>query len=50
MMKFGISKPWPVALKAVTGSEKMDATALRDYFAPLEKWLKEQNKNQKCGW
>lgn len=50
MMKLGISKPWPQALKKVTGSSQMDATAIRDYFAPLEGWLKEQNKNLKCGW
>lgn len=50
MMNLGSSKPWPIALKEVTGSEKMDATALTEYFAPLANWLKEQNKNQKCGW
>jgi peptidyl-dipeptidase A len=40
----GTSKPWPDALKAVTGSEKMDATAMLEYFAPLKTWLDEQNK------
>lgn len=50
MMKLGTSKPWPVALEAVTGNKNMDATALRSYFAPLEKWLIEQNKGQSCGW
>jgi peptidyl-dipeptidase A len=28
----------------------MDATAMIDYFAPLQAWLKEQNKGQSCGW
>jgi peptidyl-dipeptidase A len=28
----------------------MDATALLDYFAPLQRWLKKQNAGQKCGW
>jgi peptidyl-dipeptidase A len=28
----------------------MDATAILDYFAPLKKWLDEQNKGQKVGW
>jgi peptidyl-dipeptidase A len=28
----------------------MDASAIIDYFNPLEGWLAEQNKNQKCGW
>lgn len=50
MMKMGASKPWPQALAAVTGSEQMDASALREYFAPLEKWLVEKNQGQKCGW
>lgn len=50
MMQMGSSKPWPKALAAVTGKEQMDATALREYFGPLEKWLVEKNKGQKCGW
>jgi len=44
MLAMGTSKPWPEALKAITGSEKMDATAMLDYFAPLKTWLDEQNK------
>jgi peptidyl-dipeptidase A len=43
MLAMGKSKPWPEALKAVTGEEKMDATAMLDYFAPLKAWLDEQN-------
>lgn len=45
MLEMGQSRPWPEALKAVTGEDKMDATAIIDYFAPLKKWLDEQNKN-----
>ncbi|KQV52423.1 M2 family metallopeptidase [Massilia sp. Root335] len=44
MLAMGTSKPWPEALKAITGSEKMDATAMLEYFAPLKTWLDEQNK------
>ncbi len=44
MLAMGQSRPWPEALKALTGEEKMDATAILDYFAPLKKWLDEQNK------
>jgi peptidyl-dipeptidase A len=44
MLKMGLSKPWPEALKAMTGEDKMDATAIIDYFAPLKTWLDEQNK------
>jgi peptidyl-dipeptidase A len=44
MLAMGASQPWPVALKAMTGEDKMDATAIIDYFAPLKTWLDEQNK------
>jgi peptidyl-dipeptidase A len=44
MLEMGKSKPWPEALKAVTGEEKMDATAMLDYFAPLKAWLDAQNR------
>lgn len=44
MLAMGQSKPWPEALKAMTGEDKMDATAIIDYFAPLKTWLDEQNK------
>jgi peptidyl-dipeptidase A len=50
MLELGRSKPWPDALQAMTGSREMDASALLDYFAPLQKWLKAQNANQRCGW
>jgi peptidyl-dipeptidase A len=43
MLELGQSRPWPEALKALTGEEKMDATAILDYFAPLKRWLDEQN-------
>jgi peptidyl-dipeptidase A len=50
MMKMGVSRPWPDALEALTGQRQMDATAIRDYFAPLQKWLDEQNKGKPVGW
>jgi peptidyl-dipeptidase A len=50
MLEMGQSKPWPDALEALTGQRQMDATALLDYFAPLQRWLDEQNKGQKSGW
>jgi peptidyl-dipeptidase A len=48
----GQSKPWPEALKALTGEDKMDGNAMMEYFAPLKKWLDEQNAaaNSKPGW
>ncbi|MBM3752478.1 MAG: M2 family metallopeptidase [Acidobacteria bacterium] len=50
MLALGLSKPWPDALQAITGKREMDATAIKDYFAPLEKWLDEQLKGQPVGW
>jgi peptidyl-dipeptidase A len=50
MLALGASKPWPEALEAITGSKKLDASALLEYFQPLQAWLKEQNKGQQCGW
>jgi len=50
MLEMGRSKPWPDALAALTGSPTMDATAILDYFAPLQAWLDEQNAGRQCGW
>ncbi len=50
MLAMGQSRPWPDALETLTGQRQMDATAILDYFAPLQKWLDEQNKGQKVGW
>jgi peptidyl-dipeptidase A len=44
MLAMGLSKPWQEALKTMTGEDKMDATAIIDYFAPLKQWLDEENK------
>ncbi|MBL8949630.1 MAG: M2 family metallopeptidase [Myxococcaceae bacterium] len=50
MLAMGASKPWQDALFAMTGEREMDATAIIEYFAPLSGWLKEQNRNLRCGW
>jgi peptidyl-dipeptidase A len=50
MLALGASKPWQDALFELTGQRDMDATAILEYFAPLQKWLEEQNKGQQCGW
>jgi peptidyl-dipeptidase A len=50
MLELGQSRPWPEALYALTGQHEMDATAIRDYFAPLQTWLDEQNKGKPLGW
>ena len=50
MLAMGASKPWQDALEELTGERDMDASAMIEYFAPLQKWLEEQNKGQDCGW
>ncbi len=50
MLALGSSKPWPEAMAALTGTQRMDAGAMIEYFAPLEKWLDEQNQGRTCGW
>ena len=50
MLEMGASKPWPDALEAFTGSREMSGKAMMEYFAPLKKWLDEQNKGKQSGW
>lgn len=50
LLEMGQSRPWPEALAVVSGSGEMDASAVLDYFAPLQAWLDEQNAGRSCGW
>ena len=50
MLKMGLSRPWPEALEALTGSKQMDATAIIDYFAPLKAYLDQQLAGKPVGW
>jgi peptidyl-dipeptidase A len=50
MLEMGQSRPWQEALEKISGTRQMDATAIRDYFAPLQKWLDEQNQGKPVGW
>jgi peptidyl-dipeptidase A len=50
MLAMGASKPWPEALKAMTGEDRTDASAMVEYFQPLLAWLKEQNRGLRTGW
>jgi peptidyl-dipeptidase A len=50
MLSMGTSKPWPEELEVIAGTKQMDASAIIDYFAPLDKWLDEQLKGAKTGW
>ena len=37
-------------MQAFTGETRGDASAVADYFKPLNIWLTKQNKGEKCGW
>lgn len=50
MLGKGASQPWQQTMKELTGTEKMDASAVLEYFAPLQTWLKQQNEGKTCGW
>lgn len=50
MLAKGASQPWQQTLKEFTGTGRMDAGPLLEYFAPLQDWLKQQNAGEACGW
>ena len=50
MLEQGQSKPWPETLKLMTGEDRIDASAMVEYFQPLLTWLKQQNAGQTAGW
>lgn len=49
MLHLGSSRPWPEALKIMTGQEKIDTGPLMEYFHPLYQYLKKQN-GKDYGW
>jgi peptidyl-dipeptidase A len=49
MLEMGQSREWPDALEVLTGERRMDASGLLEYFAPLQRWLDEQNRGQSLG-
>jgi peptidyl-dipeptidase A len=50
MLAMGLSRPWPDALEAFTGTREMSAEPMVEYFRPLLGWLREQNQGRQCGW
>uniref|UniRef100_H0UWL7 Angiotensin-converting enzyme n=1 Tax=Cavia porcellus TaxID=10141 RepID=H0UWL7_CAVPO len=52
IMKLGYSKPWPEAMKLMTGQPNMSALAMMNYFKPLMDWLVTENgrHGEKLGW
>ncbi|KAJ6660556.1 hypothetical protein lerEdw1_017553 [Lerista edwardsae] len=51
-LQAGSSQPWQTILEQVTGTNKMNASALLEYFSPVTMWLEEQNgrTNETRGW
>jgi peptidyl-dipeptidase A len=50
MLELGQSQPWPKTLAVFTGESQADASAVADYFKPLNAWLTQQNRGERCGW
>jgi peptidyl-dipeptidase A len=50
MLRLGASQPWQDALEKLTGTRRIDAAAISEYFQPLMQWLTGQNQGQPCGW
>ena len=49
-MAMGQSLPWQDAFENLTGSRQLSGKSILNYYAPLKKWLDEENKNRTCGW
>lgn len=51
-MAKGTSQSWQLTLQEVIGEGRLDGSALREYFRPLEEWLRNENlRNQEfVGW
>jgi len=52
MMRLGSSVPWTEALYVATGEARLNGSHIREYFRPLEEWLRNENlrTNEYVGW
>ncbi|XP_050452521.1 angiotensin-converting enzyme isoform X1 [Cataglyphis hispanica] len=52
LMEKGSSIPWQETLREATGEFRLDGSALREYFRPLEDWLRTENlrTGEVVGW
>lgn len=50
LLQLGSSKPWQDAMEAMTGTRKMNVDALKEYFKPLQDWLKNYLGNEPLQW
>jgi peptidyl-dipeptidase A len=49
IMEKGATEDWRTVLREATG-EDLSARAMLEYFAPLQRWLEEQNRGRPIGW
>lgn len=51
-MEKGSSLPWSETLFQATGESRLDGNAMREYFRPLEEWLRNENfrTQEFVGW
>lgn len=51
-MEKGSSRPWQETLEEAIGEFRLDGSALREYFRPLEDWLRAENlrTGEIVGW
>ena len=49
IMKQGATKDWRTVIREATG-EDFSGRPMREYFEPLTKYLKEQNRGREVGW
>lgn len=51
-MEKGSSMPWQDTLEQAIGENRLDGSALREYFRPLEDWLRTENlrSGEVVGW
>lgn len=52
LMEKGSSLPWTETLYQATGESRIDGSAMREYFRPLEDWLRNENLRTQefVGW
>ena len=50
MLAAGQSRPWQQTLHDFSGEDALDASAMVEYFQPLQVWLEQQNRGQPVGW
>jgi len=48
-LSVGATRDWRQLLREVTG-EDLGTRAMKEYFAPLQKWLEKENAGRKIGW